>query len=422
MVNPVPVVFERFGNFQNYLDCSIESLDVFVPMDSQKSVAYVTSLSLAWLLSQMLLRKHRQPAKYKNKMQSRLVNAATGTGKTVAYLAPVIHQLQKCDPRIQWSDGTFGISILVATPGCLLDHLKNTSSFLRTNLRWIMFDEADRILELGYDKEIEDILNVLGSKQQKSVGKGNTTSQISEVQRQNLLLSATLNEKVNHLSKISLENPVMVGLDKKIELQLAHQDVEPMEFNGNDILGKDAKPLIPCGSRLVVLLAILKHLFEKEPGQKWHSHLESDIEGKQLFLNCNTLRLHGNMNHEDRRTTFNAFKTEKSALLLSTDVAARGLDFPKIRCIIQYDPPGEATEYVHRYHPKNFVSIDTHPWVVSLQKALESFTSSEGEARVRACIIYSPMRVLSASLFVGCANELIAVNSYTEISLLWLKI
>ncbi|XP_015080545.1 DEAD-box ATP-dependent RNA helicase 17 [Solanum pennellii] len=448
-----------------------------------------------------------------------LVNAATGTGKTVAYLAPVIHQLQKCDPRIQRSDGTFalvlvpthelcmqvyeilqkllhrfhwivpgyimggesrnkekarlrkGISILVATPGRLLDHLKNTSSFLHTNLRWIIFDEADRILELGYGKEIEDILNILGSKQQKSVGKGNTTSQISEVQRQNVLLSATLNEKVNHLAEISLDNPVMVGLDKKIELQLTHQDVKPMEFNGNDILGKDGKLLsssteeyklptqllqryikVPCGSRLVVLLAILKHLFEKEPSQKvvvffstcdavdfhyslvsgfqWLSRQQSDTDVKQLFLKCNTLRLHGNMNHEDRRTTFHAFKTEKSALLLSTDVAARGLDFPKVRCIIQYDPPGEATEYVHRvgrtarigekgdsllflqpietdylpglekhgvtlteyplqklldsfplfgirFHPKNFVSVDTHPWVVSLQKALESFTSSE---------------------------------------------
>lgn len=55
------------------------------------------------------------------------------------------------------------------------------------------------------------------------------------------------------------------------------------------------------------------------------------------------------MKQEDRRTTFSAFKTEKSALLVSTDVAARGLDFPKVRCIIQYDSPGEATEYVHRY-------------------------------------------------------------------------
>lgn len=67
------------------------------------------------------------------------------------------------------------------------------------------------------------------------------------------------------------------------------------------------------------------------------------------FVRCKTLRLHGNMKQEDRRNAFQAFKTEKSALLLSTDVTARGLDFPKVRFIIQYDPPGEATEYVHRY-------------------------------------------------------------------------
>ncbi|KAL3332453.1 hypothetical protein AABB24_032829 [Solanum stoloniferum] len=498
------------GNSEVFASCSFESLGLHTTLCDQLKERLgfeAPTLVQAQAIPVILSGRHV------------LVNAATGTGKTVAYLAPVIHQLQKCDPRIQRSDGTFalvlvpthelcmqvyeilqkllrrfhwivpgyimggesrnkeksrlrkGISILVATPGRLLDHLKNTSSFSHTNLCWIIFDEADRILELGYGKEIEDILNILGSKQQKSVGKDNTTSQISEVQRQNVLLSATLNEKVNHLAEISLDNPVMVGLDKKIELQLTHQDVKPMEFNGNDILEKDGKLLsssteeyklptqllqryikVPCGSRLVVLLAILKHLFEKEAYQKvvvffstcdavdfhyslvsgfqWLSRQHSDTDVKQLFLKCNTLRLHGNMNHEDRRTTFHAFKTEKSALLLSTDVAARGLDFPKVRCIIQYDPPGEATEYVHRvgrtarigekgdsllflqpietdylpglekhgvtlteyplqklldsfplfgirYHPKNFVSVDTHPWVVSLQKALESFTSSE---------------------------------------------
>lgn len=77
--------------------------------------------------------------------------------------------------------------------------------------------------------------------------------------------------------------------------------------------------------------------------------LQSEKEVKQKFLKCKTLRLHGSMDHNDRKTAFQAFKTDKSALLLSTDVSARGLDFPKVRCIIQYDSPGEATEYVHRY-------------------------------------------------------------------------
>ncbi|PKI76044.1 hypothetical protein CRG98_003594 [Punica granatum] len=356
-----------------------------------------------------------------------LVNAATGSGKTIAYLAPIIHHLQKMDPRIQRSDGTFalvlvptrelcmqvyeilqkllhrfhwivpgyimggenrskekarlrkGISILVATPGRLLDHLKNTSSFLHTKLRWIVFDEADRILELGFGKEIEEILDILGSRQDGS----------DEGKRQNLLLSATLNEKVNRLAKISLDNPVLLGLSERAVLEtpagrsgsLESDNDEDLENAGDAIIaptGDYRLPTqlvqtyakVPCGSRLAVLLSVLKHLFEKEPSNKivvffstcdavdfhytllsefrWAPYGLQEAESKQKFLRCKTFRLHGNMQQEDRKKTFQTFKEEKSALLLSTDVSARGLDFPKVRCIIQYDSPGEATEYVHR--------------------------------------------------------------------------
>ncbi|KAK6147597.1 hypothetical protein DH2020_018509 [Rehmannia glutinosa] len=442
-----------------------------------------------------------------------LVNAATGTGKTVAYLAPIIHLLQEYDQRIQRTDGTLGlaqifrafvwnmiwsrrefenfeavftawsskvyeilqkllhrfhwivpgyimggenrskekarlrkgVSILVATPGHLLDHLKNTSSFLHTNLRWIIFDEADRILELGYGKDIEEIINCLGTRNDKSVSKG-TSAGNPKVQKQNLLLSATLNDKVNHLANISLENPVMIGLDDKMLQNVSHKHFS-LESDVLDVAEESRKMFssneeyklpaqlvqkyikVPCGSRLVVLLSILKDLFEKEASQKW-STLQSETELRQIFLRCKTLRLHGNMNHEDRKTTFQMFKTEKSALLLSTDVSARGLDFPKVRCIIQYDSPGEATEYVHRvgrtarlgergdsvlflqpvevdylkdlekhgvtlteyplqkllssfplfrlkHQVNKFVSIEMHPWLVALQRALESFVSAE---------------------------------------------
>ncbi|OAY25603.1 DEAD-box ATP-dependent RNA helicase 17 isoform X2 [Manihot esculenta] len=365
-----------------------------------------------------------------------------------------------------------GISILVATPGRLLDHLKNTSSFVHTNLRWIIFDEADRILELGFGKEIEEILDLLGSRLIESVGKGNEVSSISKTQRQNLLLSATLNEKVNHLAKISLQNPIMIGLDdKKMQPDPLLEHAESVESDTDDELEHPRKitnsstgdyklPVqlvqkyvkVPCGSRLAVLLSILKHLFEKQYSQKivvffstcdavdfhyslvseFHSspNSASEVEVTEMFLRCKTFRLHGNMKQEDRRNTFQAFKTEKLALLLSTDVAARGLDFPKVRCIIQYDSPGEATEYVHRvgrtarlgekgdswiflqpvemdyiedlkkhgvslteypiikvldsfplygqmHRIKKFVSLESHPWLVSLQKALESFISAQ---------------------------------------------
>lgn len=447
-----------------------------------------------------------------------LVNAATGTGKTIAYLAPVINHLHKYDPRIERSAGTFalvlvptrelcmqvyeilqkllhrfhwivpgyvmggenrskekarlrkGISILVATPGRLLDHLKNTSSFLHTNLRWIIFDEADRILELGFGKEIEEILDLLGSRTNGPTIREDAVT--SEFQRQNLLLSATLNEKVNHLAQISLENPVTIGLDgKKMQLKPSLEHFGSVEFDVDDDSEKLRKIInpsngdyklpsqlvqryvkVPCGSRLVVLLSILKHLFEREASQKivvffstcdavdfhyslfsaflWPANLHPETEDRQMFLRFKTFQLHGNMKHEDRRSTFQTFKKEKSALLLSTDVAARGLDFPKVRCIIQYDSPGEASEYVHRvgrtarlgergdsllflqpvemdylqdlekhgvslteysllkvldsfplsgqkHHIKKFISLEMHPWSLYLQKALESFIFAE---------------------------------------------
>ncbi|KAD4180519.1 hypothetical protein E3N88_29110 [Mikania micrantha] len=439
-----------------------------------------------------------------------LVNAATGTGKTLTYLAPVIHQLQKYDTKIQRSDGTFalvivpthelcmqvyenlhnllhrfhwivpgyimggenrskekarlrkGISILVATPGRLLDHLKHTSSFVFKNLRWIIFDEADRILELGFGKEIEEILDILGSRPLLSESKD------AEFVRQNLLLSATLNEKVNHLANISLDNPVMIGLDDSKMQPSSKQGAlfdNAIETSAKLSVTSNAEyqfpaqlnqryVKVPCGSRLVVLLSVLKNLFTREASQKivvffstcdavdfhyalisqFHglSNFHSDTETRELFMKCNILRLHGNMKHEDRVKTFNAFKTVKSSLLLSTDVSARGLDFPKVRCIIQYDSPGEATEYVHRVgrtarlgekgdsllflqpievdyleelkkhgvilteYPlvklldgfpskhrrlKKFVSIEMHPWVLDLQKSLEAFIF--GEAKIK---------------------------------------
>ncbi|XP_057507025.1 DEAD-box ATP-dependent RNA helicase 17 [Actinidia eriantha] len=454
-----------------------------------------------------------------------LVNAATGTGKTVAYLAPVIHHLQKYDPRIQRSDGTFalvlvpthelcmqvyeilqkllhrfhwivpgyimggesrskekarlrkGISILVATPGRLLDHLKNTSSFSYSRLRWIIFDEADRILELGFGKDIEEILDLLGSRHNNPLSKENANSSISEFQRQNLLLSATLNEKVNNLAKMSLENPITIGIDdKKLPMSLPLEGLESfgsdvscdeLEHSGNIVSSSNEEyklpsqlvqryVKVPCGSRLVVLLSVLKSLFDRESSNKivvffstcdavdFHYSLLSEFrsmpslqpeaELKQLFVKCKIFRLHGSMKHEDRRTTFQSFKKEESALLLSTDVAARGLDFPKVRCIIQYDSPGEATEYVHRvgrtarlgergdsllflqpvemdylqhlekhsvslmeypllkvldsfplygqkHHVKKFVSIEMHPWVLTLQKTLESFVLAEARMK-----------------------------------------
>ncbi|KAJ3676425.1 hypothetical protein LUZ60_003837 [Juncus effusus] len=432
-----------------------------------------------------------------------LVKAATGTGKTLVYLAPIIHLLQMREPRIDRSDGTLalvlvptrelcmqvygiaqklvqrfhyiipgyimggenrskekarlrkGISILIATPGRLLDHLKNTSSFNYSKLRWIVFDEADMILELGFGKALEEILQFLGSTNESENANPKNCS------RQNLLLSATLNEKVNRLANLSLNNPVTIGLDDKNKNNLTFLDNDEIIIKDSvenynlpeQLLQRYIK--VPCGSRLAVLLSILRSLFEKEISQKvvvflstcdavdFHFALLTEfslqptdpnqtVRSKKFLSSCSVFHLHGNMKQEERGKSFSGFKTEKSALLLSTDVCARGLDFPKVRCIIQYDSPGEASEYVHRVgrtarlgekgeallflqpietdylkdleshgvslneYPfmkvldsfslqginknpsrRKVLSLDMHPWILFLQRALESFVSSQ---------------------------------------------
>ncbi|RLM99525.1 DEAD-box ATP-dependent RNA helicase 17 isoform X1 [Panicum miliaceum] len=372
--------------------------------------------------------------------QHMLVKAATGTGKTLAYLAPIVHLLQMREPCVDRTHGTFalvlvptrelclqvygiaqqlvhrfhwivpgfvmggenrakekarlrkGISILIATPGRLLDHLQHTASFVYSNLRWIVFDEADSILELGFGKAVEDILEHLGSRngapdQNKNKGE--------HIRRQNLLLSATLNEKVNRLAKISLKNPVMIGLDDQKKPSgksntlgnshtslLSYDEEDGILEKQNDVLEHAVDDFklpaqlvqryvkVSCGSRLAVLLSILKSLFERQISQKvviflstcdsvdfhhtvlsqleWSSGPQLDMDKKQKFLSCKVFRLHGSMEQDDRKKSFLGFGSEKSAILVSTDVAARGLDFPKVKYIIQYDSPGEASEYVHR--------------------------------------------------------------------------
>ncbi|CAD6333757.1 unnamed protein product [Miscanthus lutarioriparius] len=454
--------------------------------------------------------------------QHMLVKAATGTGKTLAYLAPIVHLLQMREPRVDRTHGTFalvlvpsrelclqvygiaqqlvhrfhwivpgyvmggenrakekarlrkGISILIATPGRLLDHLQHTASFVYSNLQWIVFDEADSILELGFGKAVEDILEHLGS---RNGAPGQIKNKGEHIRRQNLLLSATLNEKVNRLAKISLKNPVMIGLDDQNKPSGKSNNVGNnhtsllSDDEEDEILGKQNDLVehavddfklpaqlvqryvkVSCGSRLAVLLTILKSLFERQVSQKvvvffstcdsvdfhhtvlsqleWSSDPQLDIDKKQNFLSCKVFRLHGNMEQDDRKKSFLGFGSEKSAILVSTDIAARGLDFPKVKYIIQYDSPGEASEYVHRVgrtarigekgeallflqpieldylkdlelhgvslteypfqkvldsfpvngqkpHKRKLISLDMHPWIMSLQRSLEAFVAAE---------------------------------------------
>lgn len=331
-----------------------------------------------------------------------LVRSQTGSGKTLAYGVPLVQSLQAATAKIQRSDGPYalvlvptrelalqsfttiqkllkpfswivpgvlmggekrksekarlrkGINILISTPGRLVDHINSTKSIHFTRVQWLIVDEADRILDLGFQKDVTTILNALNSQSQ---------------QRQNVLLSATLSQGVARLADISLQNPVNVTVTED-----SHTDVKQAAKPKSTEVGDDSTSfalpeelhqhivVVPSKLKLVTLSAFIlgKWKCNKKPKMIiffpscdlvgfYHKLLSSVLPiggskpDSRIFL-----QLHGNMEQGERTEVFQQFTEAKAGILLCTDVAARGLDLPQVTWIVQYNAPATAAEYIHR--------------------------------------------------------------------------
>lgn len=294
-----------------------------------------------------------------------LVGAAkTGSGKTLAFLVPAIEILYKLrfnprngtgviviSPTRELSMQTFGvlkelmahhhhtyglvmggsnrhveceklgrgINILVATPGRLLDHLQNTNDFLYKNLQCLIIDEVDRILEIGFEEELKLIVKLLPKR------------------RQTILFSATQTQKIDALSKLALkEEPFYVGVD---------DNKETATVSGLE----QGYVVCPSEKRLLLLFTFLKKnrnkkvmvFFSSCMAVKYHYELFNYID---LSVTC----IHGKQKQAKRTSTFFQFCNADQGILLCTDVAARGLDIPRVDWIVQFDPPDDPKEYIHR--------------------------------------------------------------------------
>ncbi|KAK7354318.1 hypothetical protein VNO80_19777 [Phaseolus coccineus] len=212
-----------------------------------------------------------------------------------------------------------GVNLLVATPGRLLDHLQNTKGFIYKNLECLMIDEADRILEANFEEEMKQIINILPKK------------------RQTALFSATQTKKVEDLARLSFQTtPIYINVDdgrKKVTNEGLQQGYV----------------VVPCAKRFVVLYSFLRRYQSKKVmvffsscnSVKFHADLL-----KCTGLDC--LNIHGKQKQHARTSTFFNYCKAEKGILLCTDVAARGLDIPDVDWIVQYDPPDEPKEYIHR--------------------------------------------------------------------------
>ncbi|CAK7221025.1 ATP-dependent RNA helicase [Sporothrix bragantina] len=213
-----------------------------------------------------------------------------------------------------------GVNLLVATPGRLLDHL-STTPFLYKHLRSLIIDEADRILEVGFEDELRKIIQILPK------------------ERQTMLFSATQTQKIDDLAKVSLRaNPLYLNVD------------EEQQFSTVDGL-EQGYVVCPSQNRFLLLWSFLKKMAGKKKVIVFFSSCNSVKYHADLLRYIDlggVLDLHGKQKQAKRTATFFEFINADHGILLCTDVAARGLDIPAVDWIVQFDPPDDGRAYVHR--------------------------------------------------------------------------
>ncbi|KAG4090799.1 P-loop containing nucleoside triphosphate hydrolase protein [Neocallimastix lanati (nom. inval.)] len=290
--------------------------------------------------------------------------AKTGSGKTLAFLLPILENLY----RAKWSqvDGVGAIvisptrelalqifevlrkvgkfhsfsaglliggkdlkveqqrvskmNILICTPGRLLQHMDQTADFNCDNIQMLVLDEADRILDYGFHKTLNAIINFMPK------------------ERQTLLFSATQTKSVKDLARLSLENPEYVAVHEKEKFSTPKTLVQKYlvcELNEKlNILYSFIKTHLK--SKILVFLSSCKQVrYVYEAFCKLHP-------GVPLYC------LHGKQKQTKRIAIFDQFCRKTAVCLFATDIAARGLDFPSVDWVVQVDCPEDCDTYIHR--------------------------------------------------------------------------
>ncbi|GJQ12334.1 hypothetical protein GpartN1_g4733.t1 [Galdieria partita] len=206
--------------------------------------------------------------------------------------------------------------VIVATPGRLVDHLENTKGFTLQSIRFLVLDEADRLLSMDFEKELEKIISALPK------------------ERQSFLFSATMTWKVEKLQRVSLTNPVKVEVSEKyatVETLIQNYLFIPAKY-------KDCFLVFLC--------------------QEWNGHptiVFVDTQNSTLrlslllkYLGFAATAIHGGMPQTKRVEALSKFKQGQRTVLIATDLASRGLDIPSVDLVVNYDIPLHVKAYIHR--------------------------------------------------------------------------
>jgi ATP-dependent RNA helicase DDX47/RRP3 len=206
--------------------------------------------------------------------------------------------------------------IIVATPGRIVDHLENTKGFNLRNLKCLIMDEADRLLTMDFEKELDKILTVIPR------------------QRRTMLFSATMTSKVAKLQRASLTNPVKVEVSKK------YQTVAGLQQQYIFFPAKHKDTYLAYVLNEMAGLTSIIFCSTCEHTQRITLMLRN--------LGFGATPLHGKMSQPNRLGSLNKFKSGQRSILIATDVASRGLDIPSVDCVINFDIPTNSKDYIHR--------------------------------------------------------------------------
>ncbi len=204
--------------------------------------------------------------------------------------------------------------IIVGTPGRINDHLKRGSLLLQ-DTNFLVLDETDRMLDIGFSVQIENIMKYMTSK------------------RQTLLFSATLPKNIMQIAKKYLHEPAHVVVDEEsVLVDTIQQDT--LRINEDD---KYSNLLSELNERQGSVLVFVKTKYKTEK-----------MAAKLSKEGHSTNAIHGNLRQNKRDRVMAAFRNKKYRILVATDVASRGLDIPHIEHVINYDLPQCAEDYIHR--------------------------------------------------------------------------
>lgn len=323
-----------------------------------------------------------------------LAGAQTGTGKTAGFTLPILQLLAKSKPastgkpvraliltptrelaaQVEESVRTYGkylkltstvifggvgihpqikvlakgIDILVATPGRLLDHMQQGTVNL-DHVETLVLDEADRMLDMGFIRDIRRVLAALPAK------------------RQNLLFSATFSDEIKDLADGLLNQPAMIEVARRNSTaDVIAQKIHPVDRNRKH-------PLLSHLIRTNNWSQVLVFTRTKHGANRLVEQLDKD--------GISALAIHGNKSQSARTRALSEFKDGTLQVLVATDIAARGIDIDQLPHVVNYDLPNVPEDYVHRIgrtgragatgEAVSLVCVDEHDMLKGIEKLIK---------------------------------------------------